>query len=101
MGVNRQPIRASYLDYVTGYQPIRDKYFLNLFSPQVDGGSPTGRLAHDQGARWSRRESWMVARKAMLAVGYTTPRSVVMELLSHAGSCTVRERKLRQDRGEN
>ena len=25
-----RPIRARYLDYVTGYQPIRDQYFLHL-----------------------------------------------------------------------
>ena len=26
---SKQPIRTCYLDHVTGYQPIRDQYFLN------------------------------------------------------------------------
>ena len=32
---SKQPIRARYLDHVTGYQPIRDQYFLIRSVPGI------------------------------------------------------------------
>ena len=37
---SKRPIRTRYLGHLTGYQPIRDQYFLILLTPPVDTSLP-------------------------------------------------------------